>query len=326
MHNMAYPVSLFDVGRIRFDAPLREYSRWRIGGCADLVVEPETVQQAQTLRRVLYKYNLPHLFIGDGSNLLFDDGGVRGVIVRMGRAFSKFSISGEFIDAEAGVFIPRLIQHAGRNGLVGLEHTIGIPGTLGGLIFMNGGSMQKGIGSAVDSVKAIDHKGDIVEYSHEACKFSYRCSVFQETDHLIIKARLKCAESGDVSTIRTRMLDILRSRRRKFPLKQPNCGSVFLSNPDMYDTIGPPGKVIEECGFKGFRIGDAMIPHIHANFIINMGHAKSSEVLSIIRTVRETIYRKTGYQLTCEARYVATDCRVLPAHDALNIDSCLFVK
>lgn len=317
MRKLLCDISLLDVGRTVFDVPLREYSRWKIGGNADLFVEPGNVQQVQTLRSVLYKYNIPHVIIGDGSNLLFDDEGVRGVVVKIGRELSRFEISGEFIDAEAGVFVPKLVRFSGQHGFVGLEHAIGIPGTLGGLILMNGGSMQKGIGSHIERVRTVDIKGEIVEYSHDDCKFAYRYSAFQEADVVIIEARLKCKNDSDVHAIRREMLDILRSRRRKFPLKQPNCGSVFLSNPDMYETVGPPGKIIEECGIKGLCIGDAMIPHIHANFIVNLGNARSLDILKIISTVRNTVYSRTGFLLMCEARYVTPDCRIIPAHDAL---------
>jgi len=313
MHRALREVAQLDVGRIKFDAPLREHSRWRIGGSADLLVEPGSIQHVQTLRRALSNLSIPHVIIGDGSNLLFDDEGVHGVVVKIGRALSRFSVSDDLINAEAGVFVPKLVRFAAKYGLSGLEHAIGIPGTLGGLIVMNGGSMQKGIGSQVERVRAVNFEGELVEYDQEACKFAYRYSMLQDAELVIVDARLRC-DVGDPHTIRREMLKILRSRRVKFPLKQPNCGSVFLSDPAMYETVGPPGKVIEECGFKGFRIGNAMIPHIHANFIVNLGDAKSSDVLHIIRTVRETVHSRTGHWLMCEARYVTTDSCIVQAH------------
>lgn len=314
MHKALQELALLDIGHCRFDAPLREHSRWRIGGPADLLIEPCSIQQVQTLRRALRELSIPYVIIGDGSNLLFDDEGVRGVVVKIGRALSRFSISdNELIDAEAGVFVPKLVRCAAKFGLSGLEHAIGIPGTLGGLIVMNGGSMQKGIGSNVERVRAVNIEGELVEYDQEACKFAYRYSTLQEADLVIVDARLRC-DVGDPRTIRREMLGILRSRRAKFPLKQPNCGSVFLSDPAMYKTVGPPGKVIEECGFKGYRVGDAMIPHMHANFIVNAGNATSSDVLQIIRMVRNTVNDRKGCLMMCEARYVTPKCRVVAAH------------
>ncbi|RQW86058.1 MAG: UDP-N-acetylmuramate dehydrogenase [Geobacter sp.] len=313
MHKALREFALLDIGRIKFNAPLRDHSRWRIGGSADLLVEPGSILQVQTLRRALRDFGIPHVIIGDGSNLLFDDKGVHGVVIKIGRALSRFSVSDGFIDAEAGVFVPRLIRISGRYGLSGLEHTIGIPGTLGGLILMNGGSMQKGIGSNVEQVKAVNQKGELVEYNQDACRFAYRESALQKADVIIVAARLRCT-LRDPHTVKREMLQILRSRRAKFPLKQPNCGSVFISDPAMYDTIGPPGKVIEECCLKGFRIGDAMIPNIHANFIVNLGSATSADVLQIIRTVRTKVNFHTGYWLRCEVRYVTPDCQVVPAH------------
>jgi UDP-N-acetylmuramate dehydrogenase len=316
MRKVLQSLALMDIGEVHFDVPLRNYSRWRIGGPADMLVEPGNIMQVQTLRRALSEFNIPHVVIGDGSNLLFDDEGVRGVVINIGRALSRFSISDEYVNAEAGIFVPKLVRSISKYGLCGLEHTIGIPGTLGGLILMNGGSLQKGIGSHVLQVKAVNREGELVEFSHDDCRFAYRYSALQELDLVIVEARLRC-DSGDVRTIRSEMLSIMRTRRSKFPIKQPNCGSVFLSDPAMYATVGPPGKVIEDCGFKGFRIGDAIIPQMHANFIVNLGNAKSSDVLEIISKVQNIVNDRTGYSLKCEARFVTSSCRVIAAHEAI---------
>lgn len=317
MHRALRELTLLDIGQCQFDIPLREHSRWRIGGPADLLVTPGSIRQVQTLRRALHKYNIPHVIIGDGSNLLFDDEGVTGVVVKIGRALSCFSFSDEFIDAEAGVFVPKLVRCASKYGLGGIEHTIGIPGTLGGLILMNGGSMQQGIGSHIERVRAVNIEGDLVEYSQDACRFAYRYSALQEARVVIVEARLRCNLNEPLS-MRREMVGIMRSRRTKFPIRQPNCGSVFLSDPVMYETVGPPGKLIEECGLKGLRIGDAMIPHIHANFIVNLGNAKSSDVLQLIEMVRHSVHSRFGYLMSCEVRCVMPNCQVVPAHYAFE--------
>jgi len=306
-----------DIGTCGFDVPLRHHSWWRIGGPADLLVEPGSIAQVQTLMRELHRLDLPFVVIGDGSNLLFDDAGVRGVVVKIGRRLSRWSIQDQWITAEAGAFVPRLIRRIGAAGLSGLEHAIGIPGTLGGLVLMNGGSMRQGVGSHVDRVWAVDWEGALKEYDHAACCFAYRHSALHQEKVVVVRVRLHCLP-GDRKGIRREMLRILRSRRHKFPLKLPNCGSVFLSDPSLYETIGPPGKIIEDYGFKGYRVGDAMIPEIHANFIVNLGAASSADVLSIIRTVRQTVYQRSGFMLQCEVRYVAPDCRIMPAQQLFD--------
>jgi UDP-N-acetylmuramate dehydrogenase len=308
--------SLLDVGVGHWNEPLSRHSWWQVGGAADYFVEPQSISQVCTLRRSLKELNLPYVVIGDGSNLLFDDQGVRGVVVRIGRALSRFSIRENWVDAEAGIFVPRLARNIGRAGLCGLEHIIGIPGSLGGLVLMNGGSQRNGIGQHVQRIWCVNEQGTIEEYNHEQCQFAYRSSALQRRDVIIVRALLRC-ENGNGKQIRREMLSNMRSRRSKFPIKQPNCGSVFVSDPSLYATLGPPGKVIEQCGLKGVRLGGAQIAEQHANFIVNIGHAKSADILALIKHIRATVHRQTGFWLQAEVRYVSPDGRVRPAHEAI---------
>lgn len=313
MHDLLHRLSQENVGKCTFNASLAKHCWWKIGGPADLLAEPGSTEQLCTLKRCLHEMGLPNITIGDGSNLLFDDAGVRGVVIKIGRGLSRVLIDGDSIEAEAGCFVPRLISALGRAGYRGIEHAVGIPGTLGGLVLMNGGSQRKGIGTHVDKVWAVNSVGERVKYFHDECGFAYRTSAMQDDDVTIVRVRLKLPR-GDKRLIRQKMLEILRERRRKFPLKQPNCGSVFLSDPKMYETVGPPGKVIEDCGYKGLRVGGAQIPELHANFIVNVGGARSADVLEVITTVREGVLHKTGFLLACEVRYVHPDGTIKPAH------------
>lgn len=303
-----------DIGQCGFSVPLRDHSWWRIGGPADLLVMPHSIGQVQTLMQELHRLSLPFVIIGDASNVLFDDAGVRGVVVKIGRHLSHVEINGNFITAEAGIFVPRLIRQVGKAGLAGLEHAIGIPGTLGGLILMNGGSMRQNVGNRVDKVWAVNQEGLLVEFERTDCRFEYRCSALQSMGVVVVRVRLRGSQ-GDSCAICREMLKILRTRRQKFPLKLPNCGSVFLSDPTLYATMGAPGKIIEQCGLKGYRVGDAMIPQLHANFIVNLGSARSADVLSIIHQVRKVVQERTGFLLMCEVRYLAPECRLMPAHE-----------
>ncbi len=314
MYERLRELARHDIGQCSFAAPLKEYSWWRIGGPADLLVVPHSIEQVQTLMRELHRLSLPFVVIGGGSNILFDDAGVRGVVVKIGHHLSRIEINDTWITAEAGIFVPRLMRQIGRAGLAGLEHAAGIPGTLGGLVLMNGGSMRQNIGNRVDKVWAVNREGTLVEFEHADCRFEYRRSALQTMDIVVVRVRLQGTPS-DSRSIRKEMLHILRTRRQKFPLKLPNCGSVFLSDPALYATMGSPGKVIEQCGFKGYRIGNAMIPHLHANFIVNLGAARSADVLSIIRHVRKAVQEQTGFLLMCEVRYLSPDCRFMPAHE-----------
>ncbi len=302
-------------GKYTVNAPLAHYAYWKIGGPADLLIEPQSIEQIQSLIRYLAQQGIPYVVIGDGCNMLFDDAGLRGVVVRIGRGMAELSIQGELIEAQGGVYVPWLARKSALAGLTGLEHTIGIPGTLGGLVLMNGGSLRKGIGDNVVEVEVVTPQGDRKVLSREECQFSYRHSALQGTGNIVVRTVLKC-EKADKKTVRREMLDILRQRRRNFPLRLPNCGSVFLNDPDIYEAYGPPGKVVEDTGLKGLKIGDIQVSPLHANFMVNLGNGRSRDVLNLIRTVRERVFQRTGFWLTCEVRYIAPDGQMMQAHVA----------
>jgi len=303
----------WDIGRIWTNEPLAAHNSWRIGGPADLLAEPENAQQVATLMQAVREFELPLVVIGQGTNLLFDDAGVRGVVMKIGEQMAHIRIDGQRIVAGGGAWVPQLARLSMRAGLTGLEHTIGIPGTVGGLVMMNGGSQRKGIGENIVQVKIVDAAGEIRQLSQADCEFSYRYSAIQGTGAVVVEAELECPR-GELETVRREMIDDLRTRRKKFPRKQPNCGSVFLSTTEMHATVGPPGKIIEEAGLKGARIGNAEVSHQHANFIVNLGGASSADVLALIDQIRKVVKDKIGFELNCEVRYVSPAGKLMPAH------------
>lgn len=300
-------------GRLHFSELLARHNSWKIGGPADLLIEPESAVQIASLLKLVTREQIPLVVIGQGTNLLFDDAGVRGIVLKVGAALGDISIDGGRIAAGAGAWVPQLARLSMRAGLTGLEHTIGIPGTLGGLVMMNGGSQRRGIGENLVRVTLVDSAGEIRQLTREECAFSYRHSALQGTGCVVVEAELECPRADFVEVRRT-MLDDLRTRRQKFPRKLPNCGSVFLSTAEMHATVGPPGKIIEEAGLKGERIGQAEVSRQHANFIVNLGGASSADVLQLIARVRTAVYRRIGFELKCEVRYVSPQAEVMPAH------------
>ena len=300
-------------GRLFFAETLARHNSWRIGGKADLLVEPENEQQVAALIRFASQHQLPLVVIGQGTNLLFDDAGVRGLVMKIGARMAEIQIDGQQIIVGGGTWVPQLARLSMRAGLTGLEHTIGIPGTLGGLVMMNGGSQRKGIGENIQRVWVVDAAGDIQVLSQAECDFSYRHSALQGSGCVVVRAELRCPY-GERSEVRRAMVDDLRTRRQKFPRKLPNCGSVFLSTSRMHATVGPPGKIIEDAGLKGTRIGQAEVSSQHANFIVNLGGASSKDVLALIRHIRQTIRRQIGFELDCEVRYVSPTGNIMPAH------------
>jgi len=293
--------------------PLSRHSTWRIGGPADAFVEPTCWEKLAEIIRFARENRIPSIIIGKGSNLLFDDEGFRGIVVKIGRKLSGLHMDGSIIQAEAGIAVCRLARAAGLVGLTGLEHTVGIPGTLGGLVTMNGGSQREAISDVVRWVEVIDELGNTRRMPRDECVFAYRQSVFQKLALIITKAELEL-QWADPRQIRAEMLDILRSRREKFPRRLPNCGSVFKSSLEIYTSFGPPGKLIEDAGLKGLRVGDAEVSRDHANFILNTGHAKASDVLELIHQVRRVVHKKLGVWMECEVKHIRASDHTIPIH------------
>ncbi len=302
-----------EVGRVAFDEPLSLSNSWKIGGPADLFIEPGTSSQVAEILRFVYVNEIPLVVIGQGTNLLFDDAGVRGVVLKIGQRMADIKISGRIIVAGGGAWVPRLACLSMQAGLSGLEHCIGIPGTIGGLVMMNGGSQHRGIGENVVNVGILDKTGQSRQLTQADCDFSYRHSALQGTGCVVVSVELNCSE-GEVKKIRREMVADLRMRRHKFPRKQPNCGSVFLSTAEMHATVGPPGKIIEAAGLKGLRVGQAEISRQHANFIVNLGGALSADVLILIKQIRQKIRKRIGFELDCEVHYVSPQGHIMPAH------------
>ncbi|MEQ6888254.1 UDP-N-acetylmuramate dehydrogenase [Halomonas sp. CS7] len=291
---------------------LAAISKWRIGGDADILLRPQSVEELAKLRSWFHQNSIPHLIIGSTSNLLFDDEGLRVPCIQIGERMSGIHIAADKVYAQAGAWVPKFSRRLMNSGLTGGEHVCGIPGTIGGLVYMNGGSQRRSIGSNIVSVESVDSKGDIITREVDECEFSYRNSVYQRTEEVITSA-LFDFNIGERHSIRKNMLSILAERKRKFPRGQPNCGSVFKSDPDMYADIGPPGKVIELFGLKGKRVGKACVSSQHANFIVNEGGAKSADVLNLIKEISNCVVRESGYRLESEVLYVDPVGKLMPA-------------
>ena len=296
---------------------MHELTRWRVGGPADLIVEPSSTEETARLILSLNENKVPWLVIGHTSNLLVCDVGIRAIVIRIAERMTGIKFQGTKAWAQAGLWVPHFASAVGRRGLSGIEHTIGIPGTLGGLVCMNGGSMRKGIGENVASVTCVAPSGDLIELDHSGCDFSYRSSRIQRERLIVTEANFQFTPRDRHDACRE-MLKILRERSKKFPRKLPNCGSVFVSNPSMYERHGPPGAVIEKCGLKGLTHGGAQISPLHANFIVNLGTATSSDILKLIHTTRDRVKSIFHLDLECEVRFVNEQGKVLPAHKTHN--------
>ncbi len=296
------------VGHISTDEPLKNHCSWRIGGPADALVEPGTPEEAARLLLFAREEGLPLIVIGRGTNLLFSDAGVRGIVLKLGSRFSGWSATGRTVTVRSGLWVPRLVRNLAEKGLSGLEHAAGIPGSFGGLVTMNGGSLRRSVSDNILSVTALSREGVVRRFSREECAFSYRTSLFQNAlrpgrrGWIVLEAALECGEE-DPAVLRRELLRVLAERKGKFPLKQPNCGSVFTNCPEIYAEAGAPGKIVEETGLKELRVGDAQVSALHANFIVNLGGATARDVLTLMGKIRRRVHQRIGHWLASEVLY-----------------------
>jgi len=280
---------------------LAEKTYWKIGGECEAFFQPSNDIE---LKSILAQNNLTNLIIiGNGTNLLFDSLGYSGSIIKLGCGFNYINkLDSGLIEVGGATWVPGLVRQLSLMGKGSLDHCIGIPATIGGLVAMNGGSQRHSIGENIVSVKVMDYKGNVSVISNLDCQFSYRHSIFLKEKLIVLSVVLNLKDIPSRSN-QSHLLKILKERRAKFPRKEPNCGSVFKSSKELYDKIGPPGYVIESLGLKGYQIGGAQISNKHANFIVNLGDATSNDVLELVRYVNELCMTKYGMTMDAEAIY-----------------------
>jgi UDP-N-acetylmuramate dehydrogenase len=280
---------------VRFNAPLREYTSFHIGGPADVLVEPTDVEDVVRLAKQTHKQKLP-IFVLGGTNVLVRDKGIRGVVVSLAKLRAIKEEPGSILYAEGGVGMPTLIGYAIRRSLAGLEWAAGIPGTVAGCVVMNAGTRLGEMKDSVKAVRIVSPKGVLIDCPAEAIKFRYRRATLLPGVVVGVWLQLKPGVRSDIERV---VKDYLHYRRDTQPLALPSAGCVF-KNP-MNDSAG---RVVEAAGLKGTSVGDAQVSTKHANFIVNQGHASAADVLSLIKKVRARIAQKTGIRLDLELKIV----------------------
>lgn len=285
---------LSSLAQIETDIPLSKMTTLRIGGIARYVIYPENILSLQAVIAKLKEYSIPYKVIGKGSNLLCSDDIYEGAIIRLDRHLNDAYFDGETLVAESGCSIIALSYEAMKNSLSGLEFASGIPGTVGGVTFMNAGAYKSSMSEVIDSV-SVYRDGKIEWISNEDCEFSYRTSVFQKhPDWLIVAVKMKL-QTADQKEIRE-LMDSRRERRMASqPLDKPSAGSVFR-NPDSV----PAWKLIEGIGYRGKSIGDAKISEKHVNFIINNGNASAKDFDALVKDVQKAVKDKYDIDLFME--------------------------
>jgi UDP-N-acetylmuramate dehydrogenase len=282
-------------GMVRFNAPLSEYTSFRIGGPADVLVEPADVDDVIRLVKQTHEQKLPFFVLG-GTNLLVRDKGIRGVVVSLVKLRAIKEESGSVLYAEGGVGMPTLISHAIRRSLAGLEWAAGIPGTVAGCVVMNAGTRLGEMKDSVKAVRVVLANGELLDCPAESISFEYRRASLPVGIVVGVWLQLRPGVRAEIEKV---VKDYLRSRRETQPLTLPSAGCVFKNPPN-----DSAGRVVEAAGLKGASVGDACVSTKHANFIVNQGQASATDVLALIKKVRAQVVRKTGLKLELELKLV----------------------
>ncbi len=280
------------------DEPMKNHTTFKIGGPADIFLMPKTEEQIANVLKIAKENSYPIFILGNGSNLLVGDKGIRGAVLCLYKNLNRLEVSGDEIYAGAGVLLSAASAMAANSGLSGLEFASGIPGTIGGAVYMNAGAYGPEMKDVIVSVRCMDSDGNIMELKNEECEFGYRHTRFTDSNMVILGCTMRL-QHGDVDEIRAKILDLTKRRVTKQPVEKPSAGSIF-KRPEGYFA----GTLIEEAGLKGKKCGSAEVSEKHAGFIINSGDATAKDVLELIEFVKKTVYDKNGVMLEPEVKLV----------------------
>lgn len=281
------------------DEPMDKHTSFRIGGKADCLCEVKDTASLKAIVRLCRENHVPYFVLGLGSNLLVSDRGIEGVVIKLGGEFNEITLSEDnIIRCGAGSTLARLCVFARNMSLGGLEFAWGIPGSVGGAVYMNAGAYDGEIKNVVISAEYMDREGNIRVYAKRELDFSYRHSVFSDTDNIILNASFRL-EPKPQEKITERMQELMDRRKAKQPINHPSAGSVFKRPKEGY-----AAAMIEECGLKGYAIGGANVSEKHSGFIVNDNNATAEDVLRLIEHIKAVVKREKNVDLCCEVRFI----------------------
>lgn len=280
------------------DEPMSGHTTFRTGGPADIFIMPSCLKEVKESIRILQEYETPFLVMGNGSNLLVRDNGIRGAVLHIGGRMAKVDVDEEYVYAEGGILLAALSAKVAENALTGLEFASGIPGTLGGAVTMNAGAYGGEMRDVLVSVEVLTKEIEQKTISVKDLELSYRHSILPKEGYILLKATLKL-QKGNPDAIKARMAELGEKRREKQPLQYPSAGSTF-KRPEGYYA----GKLIQDSGLKGKSIGGAQVSEKHAGFIINTGKATTQDILDLIAFCQQAVFEKFGVVLEPEVKIV----------------------
>jgi UDP-N-acetylmuramate dehydrogenase len=287
-----------DKKNIYLDEKMSKHTTFKVGGNADVFVCPNNIKELSHVIKVCNILDVPYFVIGNGSNIIVKDNGFRGVIIQVYKNLSDVCIKDGTIVAGAGIMLSKLAKIIAEESLEGFEFASGIPGTLGGAIYMNAGAYGGDMSQVLVSADVVDQQGNIITLTRDELKLGYRTSILQQSNHIVVSGVLKC-ERGNKDTIAYLIQNLNNKRKEKQPLNFPSAGSTF-KRPEGYYA----GKLIMDSGLRGYKIGDAQVSEKHCGFIINKGNATANDIISLINYVKVNVEDKFGVELQTEVKII----------------------
>ena len=287
------------VGKVLMNEPLANHTTMKIGGPADLFIEPTSIGNLEKVMNIILKQHLPWRVIGRGSNLLVSDQGIEGVVIKLGKGLDDVEIHETKVRVGAGFSLVTLAVQISKKGLSGLEFASGIPGSLGGAVYMNAGAHGSDMSEVLEKVHVLFEDGTVAWLSKEEMEFSYRTSILQKKRPGIVLEAVFQLKSGNRDEIVAKMQENKNYRKDTQPYNLPCAGSIFR-NPLPYYA----GQLVQDAGLKGYSIGGAQISPMHGNFIVNTGNGKAEDVLALIQHIKGTIYQQFGINIETEVEII----------------------
>ncbi|WP_373897546.1 UDP-N-acetylmuramate dehydrogenase [Haloimpatiens sp. FM7315] len=285
---------------VLIDEPMKKHTSFKVGGPSDVLVTPESLSDIVDVIKLCRKEKVPYCIIGNGSNILVKDGGIRGVVIKTSK-LNNIKIDGAKVTAESGAMLSVVSKKSASYSLTGLEFASGIPGTIGGAITMNAGAYNGEMSQVVESAVILDENGEVRELTKEELELSYRKSAILKYGYIVLSVTLSL-KMGDKEKIINRINELTKRRTEKQPLEYPSAGSTF-KRPEGHFT----GQLIEESGLKGAFVGGAQVSEKHAGFIINKGNASAKDILDLIKMVEDIVKEKYNVELHPEVRIVGEE-------------------
>lgn len=285
---------------IQVNVPMKEHTTFRVGGPADILVYPTTYEEVSKIIKLCNEYNENYFLLGNGSNILVKDGGIRGLVLKFSK-LNNVTVEGKNVIAQSGALLCGVSRIAMEYGLTGLEFASGIPGSIGGATTMNAGAYDGEMSKVVEQVLVVDKEGNLKTLSKDELEFSYRMSAVMKHEYIVLETIL-ALENEDKEVIKNKIKELTKKRTEKQPLEYASAGSTF-KRPEGYFA----GKLIQDAELRGRNVGDAEVSQKHCGFIINKGNATAKELLELIKIVQNTVKERFGVELHTEVKIIGED-------------------